>query len=150
MKVTLLIFFLVSNTLIAQKSSLYVIVSDSTNVKIKHMIDKKYVFSIIKKIPKENFSYEVFIDNNNRVQKRIPLSTHYNSSNQKNVFAELLTTKIKKNKILKKNYGVINSDIIKHIKYESLVTVIENVNDVFFLITDDKNPEYYKIFKRLD
>jgi len=131
----------------SQKSELYLVLDDTTHVYQMTMIQNdtlqlKYI-QIQKDIPREKYLFRLYLDSNNEVQKSIPANNSWGMEETIGNMAVFCNKKILKSDI--ENFGnrAVKSSQIHRIEFESLRNVMDTVDDLYFLLDDELEEEYY-------
>lgn len=142
--VTLVLFI---NITFGQNKELYIVIDDTSDLKITQLTNEMYVFSFAKEIPKEKYKYDIFFDSKNNLNVIIPIHTEYNSRKQLNIFLSKTEKKLN-NKDIDIIKNKINSNLFDEIKFESLKTVLNNIEKLYFLSIDNSETGVYSLFKK--
>jgi len=142
-----IIVFLLINITYGQNKELYVVIDDTTDIEIRQLTSEMYVFSFAKEIPKEKYKYDIFFDKKNNLNVVIPIHSEHKSRKQLNIFLSKTEKKLNYKDIdIIKNK--LNSNLFDEIKFESLKTILNNIEKLYFIESDNSETGVYSLFRK--
>ncbi len=159
MKIIIFITIFISFLSSAQESELYVVMPDTFNFSNDYKMNdsrfhmsgyefkkKFYGFYFAKLIPQENFKYNVFLGIDNELNLIYFGEPPKKRIEEFSIITTLIDKKIQISDIKKNNLNKLDSEKIKFIKFESLMNLFKDIDNLFFLVKD--NNTSFKVYKK--